>query len=291
MLTNLCLAYIMMEVGLEFDLDKTRLKSYGLDFFFAFSAAALPWILCSVYFMSVLQTNWQASFLIGVFAAPTSAGILFAMLAAAGLGTSWIFRKAQVLAVFDDFVAILLLIPFQIIFIGFKPGLIFAVFFMVLFLVIAFRWLHALNIPTGKYWLLLYGMAIIGVQHLVYETTKMDVGVLLPAFAFGAILHNPHLHKKNDLSYDKIHQEPVKVRFLMMDRLIKGFFMFLVGCSLPKIQLQDVGILFFVGHVVALTLLSNLGKCFLFFCYRQEASWKNRLALSIAMFPRGEVGA
>jgi Kef-type K+ transport system membrane component KefB len=27
------------------------------------------------------------------------------------------------------------------------------------------------------------------------------------------------------------------------------------------------------------------------FCYRQEASWKERLALAIGMWPRGEVGA
>jgi hypothetical protein len=39
------------------------------------------------------------------------------------------------------------------------------------------------------------------------------------------------------------------------------------------------------------TILSNLGKMFPFFCYRKEATIRERLALSIAMFPRGEVGA
>ena len=44
-------------------------------------------------------------------------------------------------------------------------------------------------------------------------------------------------------------------------------------------------------HVVAVTVLSNLGKMFPAFCYRREASIRERLALAIGMFPRGEVGA
>ncbi|MBN2083253.1 hypothetical protein JW859_13725, partial [bacterium] len=44
-------------------------------------------------------------------------------------------------------------------------------------------------------------------------------------------------------------------------------------------------------HVLLVTLLSNLGKMFPLFCYRREAHWRQRLALSIGMWPRGEVGA
>ncbi len=43
--------------------------------------------------------------------------------------------------------------------------------------------------------------------------------------------------------------------------------------------------------LLAITVISNLGKMFPAFCYRKEASWRERLALSVAMFPRGEVGA
>ena len=44
--------------------------------------------------------------------------------------------------------------------------------------------------------------------------------------------------------------------------------------------------------MMALTVLSNLGKCLLMFCYRkEEASLRKRLAVSAAMFPRGEAGA
>jgi len=44
-------------------------------------------------------------------------------------------------------------------------------------------------------------------------------------------------------------------------------------------------------HVLLITLLSNLGKMFPALCYRTEAGFRERLALAIAMFPRGEVGA
>jgi len=323
-ITSLCLAYIMIEVGLEFKMDKTRLKSYGWDFFFAFLAAALPWIFCAVYFIYFLHVHWSTAFLVGVFAAPTSAGVLFAMLAAAGLGASWLFRKAQVLAIFDDFAAILLLLPMQIIYIGFKPELFLVIFFVIIFLMLAFRFLHSLSFPIGQYWMILYGVVIVVIRYVVHKVAGMDLGVLLPAFTLGAVLYNPHLYKeKKDSSYDESHQEPAKGAVLSLqtsvqimpfpltlrlrravltttvvlfsgksvDRFIKGSFMFLVGLSLPKINLDGISAGMFISHVLALTLLSNLGKCFLFFCYRREVSWRNRLALSIAMFPRGEVGA
>jgi len=44
-------------------------------------------------------------------------------------------------------------------------------------------------------------------------------------------------------------------------------------------------------HVLIVTALSNLGKMFPIFCYRDEAPLRERLALCIGMWPRGEVGA
>jgi hypothetical protein len=44
-------------------------------------------------------------------------------------------------------------------------------------------------------------------------------------------------------------------------------------------------------HVLFITIISNLGKMFPALCYRKEAHWRERLALSIGMWPRGEVGA
>jgi len=290
-LTNLCLAYIMMEVGREFVVDKSKLASYGKDFIFAFLAAALPWVLCAIYFIAVLHAGWKESFLVGIFSAPTSAGVLFAMLAAAGLGTTWVFKKAQVLAVFDDFVALLLLIPLQIVFIGIKPELFAVVLTMIVLLAAAFHWLHQWRIPAGQYWLIFYSLLVVLASAAVHEFSGMELGVLLPAFALGSVLYNPHLSGGSDRSYDKKHQEPRRGTVVWLDRLIKGLFMFLVGCALPKMQVQGINIGVFALHVLALTVLSNLGKCFLFFCYRKEADWHKRLALSVAMFPRGEVGA
>jgi len=44
-------------------------------------------------------------------------------------------------------------------------------------------------------------------------------------------------------------------------------------------------------HGLFITGLANLGKMVPAVCYRREAHWKERLALAIAMWPRGEVSA
>lgn len=79
------------------------------------------------YYMFLLPADlfgnwdaWKENLLLSRFAAPTSAGILFTMLAAAGLRREWIYKKTQVLAIFDDLDTILLMIPLQIFMIGFK---------------------------------------------------------------------------------------------------------------------------------------------------------------------------
>jgi Kef-type K+ transport system membrane component KefB len=44
-------------------------------------------------------------------------------------------------------------------------------------------------------------------------------------------------------------------------------------------------------HVLMITVLSNIGKMYPFFCYRNEAHWRQRLSVAVGMWPRGEVGA
>jgi hypothetical protein len=44
------LAYIMIEVGMEFDIDKSRLSSYAVDYGIAMAAAAVPWLCAAIYF-------------------------------------------------------------------------------------------------------------------------------------------------------------------------------------------------------------------------------------------------
>ena len=112
--TDIMLAYLLMEVGLEFVIDKQNWRSYIKDYLIAAFAAALPWIFCIIYFLTFFKDNtWEEILLIARFAAPTSSGILFSMLAAAGLAMTWLFRKIQILAILDDVDTILLLIPLQ----------------------------------------------------------------------------------------------------------------------------------------------------------------------------------
>ncbi|MEG2332708.1 MAG: sodium:proton antiporter, partial [Bacteroides sp.] len=127
-LLYVCLGFIMINVGREFELDKVRWKSYAEDYFIAMATAAMPWFLIAFYYVFVLLPPefwqsweaWKENLLLSRFAAPTSAGILFTMLAAIGLKSSWIYKKIQVLAIFDDLDTILLMIPLQIMMIGLR---------------------------------------------------------------------------------------------------------------------------------------------------------------------------
>ena len=283
LLTMMCLAYIMIEVGLEFTIDKKRLSSYGADYLIAATAAAFPWIFCAIYFVFVFNSPWKEALLVGRFAAPTSAGVLFTMLAAAGLASTWIYKKARVLAIFDDLDTVLFMIPLKIMIVGLKPelGLVVVVIFFLLFA--AYKWLHVLRIPTGKGWILFYGILIAGVCDLFYRVTHVHLEVLLPAFVLGCMIYFSHESAVEDHAATKAETR--------LDHGVKYLFMFLVGMSLPKIELgglswQSVGL-----HVLALTVLSNLGKCYASFCYKKEATLRERIALSVGMFPRGEVGA
>jgi len=115
-LTMTGLAFIMIHVGYEFEIDRSRLGKYGFDYLVAATAAAFPWIFSALYFVFMFYEpnqwgvfdTWTEALLAGRFAAPTSAGVLFSMLAAAGLSATWYFRKIRVLAIFDDLDTVLL---------------------------------------------------------------------------------------------------------------------------------------------------------------------------------------
>jgi Kef-type K+ transport system membrane component KefB len=106
----IAMSFIMIHVGLEFEIDKKKWRSCGTGYGVAMTAAAFPWIfvtLCFIFFMSPPESwsswdSWKEALLAGKFAAPTSAGVLYAMLAAAGLGATWVFKKARILTIFDD---------------------------------------------------------------------------------------------------------------------------------------------------------------------------------------------
>ncbi|MBP9854338.1 MAG: cation:proton antiporter [Candidatus Omnitrophica bacterium] len=280
LITSTCLAYIMIEVGLEFSVDKRKIGSYGWDSAVAVIAAVLPALLWFGYFLVFVHSPWKPALLSGLSSAPTSAGVLFSMMMAAGLSATWVFKKARVLAVLDDLATILLLTPLQILIIGFEWGSIAVLILISLFLFASFRWQNTLHWPVSENRLLLYAAVLTGILFFVKHTAHIHLEVLIPAFMLGCLVHMPHHHQK-----------PVKRTMVRLDTIVKGLFMFLVGLSLPKIALGSIPIGSTIGHVLVLTILANVGKSFTLLCYRKEASWKERLALSVAMFPRGEVGA
>lgn len=302
----ICLAYIMINVGREFELDKSRWRSYTADYFIAMATAAAPWLLIAVYYMWLMPegafANWDAwkeNLLLSRFAAPTSAGILFTMLAGAGLAGKWIYKKTQVLAIFDDLDTILLMIPLQIMMIGLKWQLMVILVVVTGLLILGWKRLNKHKINQSWWALIIYSVLLVGFCQGLYLFTKYKFGVdsaihievLLPAFVLGMIMHTAH------------HTEtPVEHK---ISTGISYFFMFLVGISTP----QFVGIDFasivsdkvtamippmgwgeIALNVVIVTTLSNIGKLIPVFFYRDRPLLE-RLALSIGMFTRGEVGA
>ncbi len=307
--TMFCLAFIMIQVGFEFAIDKHNVRLYAWDYVVAATAATFPWLLCAAYFVLAMtpadaatsRDAWKQALLIGRFSAPTSAGILFAMLAAAGLTSTWVFKKARILAIFDDLDTVLLMIPLKIMLVGMKWQL--AAVGAATGVLLWLGWSH-LNTrvwPASWPWVLGYAAAVTWVCEAVSiasgwvdATAPIHLEVLLPAFVLGCVIAG-----------QPDHGDPGEERAAAW--LTSGF-MVLVGLSMPPLMERAAsaadagGLRTVIGgawpgwgmiarHVVWITALSNLGKMFSFFCYRAEASRKERLAVSIAMWPRGEVGA
>lgn len=322
LLTMIGLAFLMIHVGYEFEIEKTQLRRYGWDYVVAMTAAAFPWIFVTLYFVFVivppdqwwLWDIWKETLLAGRFAAPTSAGVLFAMLAAAGLSASWVFRKARILAIFDDLDTVLLMIPLKILMVGLAWQLGIIVIIMGVQLWIGWRWLHRIPLPVTWPWVIAYALGIAVSSELIYIASKgfdgtvpIHIEVLLPAFILGAVMGRPAGSDPHSDDPRPGHQEgpedPMEQR---VSTIMAAIFMVLVGLNMPAmfsapVEVAQTGsvlaglpampLMEMLMHVLAVTLLSNLGKMFPLFCYRAEAHWKERLAVSIGMWPRGEVGA
>ena len=290
-LTMIFLAYIMIEVGMEFDIDKSRLSSYAVDYGIAMGAAAVPWLCAALYFWWFFDLGFKESLLVGRFASPTSAGILFTMLAAAGLAATWVYKKARVLAIFDDLDTVLLMIPLKMMLIGFEPKLLMLMFAVLLLLAAAYFCIHWLPVPTSNGWIAIYALVVWGATYAFDYVTDLHLEVLVPAFALGCVIKSDHLH--GSAEYAGISQgtrlhEPAAAAIL--DWAIKGGFMLLAGMALPPIQVGEMSILAVIVHVVLITIVSNIGKCVPMLAYGGETTPRERLALSVGMFPRGEVG-
>lgn len=304
----ICLAFIMINVGREFEIDKSRWKSYALDYFVAMVAAAMPWLLIALYYIFVLFPStqwgsgdlWKETLLISRFAAPTSAGILFTMLAALKLKSSWMYKKIQVLAIFDDLDTILLMIPLQVFMIGMKWQM--AVILTVVIFLLVFGWKQMGRYGMRQDWKAILGYSVIVIVFTqgIYHVSEYFLGphegihieVLLPAFVLGMVMKPQHIESRTE---EKV------------STAISYFFMFLVGVSMPQFIGLDInsqptntdsvtaslpmmswGMI--AVHVVVVSLLSNIGKLMPLAFYR-DRKFSERLALSIGMFTRGEVGA
>ena len=306
---GICLAFIMINVGREFEIDKSNVKVYVKDYLVAMLAAALPWIFIAAYYIFALMPQewwgvgdtWKETLLLSRFAAPTSAGILFSMLAAMKLQKSWIYQKAQTLAIFDDLDTIILMVPLQVAMIGalnWQMMAMLTVIFGMFF--IGWKYMSRFDMPQNWYAVFTYAVLVYGTTYLIYTVTKhffgdkgaVHIEVLLPAFIFGMIIKNRHVEGKSEE---------------VVSSFISIVFMLLVGMSMPLIDVTGAApaveksesliasIPMMSGwqialHVLAVTLLSNLGKLAPMLFYR-DRSLTERLALSIGMFARGEVGA
>jgi Kef-type K+ transport system membrane component KefB len=325
-LTTVALAFIMIHVGYEFEIDKTNPRAYAWDYVVAMTAAAFPWVFVTLYLvLAVLPggsvTDWEAwkeSLLAGRFAAPTSAGVLFSMLAAAGLSATWLFRKARVLAIFDDLDTVLLMIPLKMLIVGLAWQLGVVVLIMAAMLWLAWRYLHRWTVPSSWPWVLGYAGVIVFVCELVHFGSKqidprvpIHLEVLLPAFVLGCVMKRPAGTNPHSDDAREGHQEgPESETEQRVATIISAAFMVLVGLTMPAILGQPApaaaiaeadarlsasqampswGVI--ALHVGVVTVLANLGKMFAAFCYRREAHWRERLAVAIGMWPRGEVGA
>ncbi len=327
-LTMVALAFIMIHVGLEFRIAKDRFREYGKDYFVAFTMATLSWIFCSIYFAYCVPHHdtltsyqiWTESFLVGRFAAPTSAGVLFTMLAGVGLAHTWLFRKARILAIFEDLNTILLMIPLKMLLVGLHWELFAVIIFLASLLIIAWKQLHSISLPLNWYWILCYSVVTVVFCETVYIFTKAMDGlmsihleILLPAFVVGCVLAYPDKDEK------KLHALLEKPLEKSIQFSISAIFMLLVGLSIPPILLdaaafQNLGDRGWMGvvtesphlifqangsipfsslvvHALFVTLLANVGKMFPTFCYRDEANLRERFALSLCMCCRGEVSA
>ncbi|MDD3731003.1 MAG: sodium:proton antiporter [candidate division Zixibacteria bacterium] len=311
-LTMWLLGFIMIHVGYEFEIDKTNVKSYVVDYGVAATAAGFPWILVALYFMFVMlpadiwgnYDSWTDVLLASRFAAPTSAGVLFSMLAAAGLSGTWYFKKTRILAIFDDLDTILLMIPLKMLIVGIRWQLGVIILIMVVMLWLAWKYLHKIKIPVTWPWVLTYAAIITVVSEIIYKVSLLvddvvpvHIEVLLPAFVLGCVMARPEGHDPHCDDCREGHQEgPESPEEQKVSTYVSGGFMVLVGLSMPSFAStlsgsESLNVSTLILHVLAVTVLANLGKMFSIFVYRREATLKERLAIGIGMWPRGEVGA
>ena len=207
------------------------------------------------------------------------------------------YRKIQVLAIFDDLDTILLMIPLQIAMIGLQWQMFVVVAIVTLLLVAGWRKLGHYDLRQDWKSILLYAVVVFALTQGLYALTAslfgesggIHIEVLLPAFVLGMTMRHRHVDSA-------ARRASSFVSFL---------FMFLVGVSMPLfIGAARRGIvrpIFGDGSqpmmswgMIAVHVLDRLAavesrQALSVFFYR-DRKLSERRAL-IGMFTRGEVGA
>jgi Kef-type K+ transport system membrane component KefB len=179
---------------------------------------------------------------------------------------------------------------------------------------VGWRFLHGVKIPVTWKWALGYAVCLtLGIE-LIYEGSKIFDGafpihieILLPAFVLGCIMarpvgQNPHV----DDAVEGHQDGPESPQEQRVSTIMAAAFMCLVGLSMPHFAadtaasstghnalatlVPKAGWGEIALHVAVITIISNIGKMFPAFCYRREAPLRERIALGIGLWPRGEVG-
>jgi Kef-type K+ transport system membrane component KefB len=323
LLTLFCLSFVVVRLGFGFEIARDKPQKYIWDYVVGTTTTVFPWLFCAMYFVFAMapaelwwsRDQWWEAVLLARFAAPTSVGLLFSMLAAAGLSATWLYKKARVLAIFDDLDTILLFVPLKTLLTSMNIQLVALVIAVFGLLWAAWKYMRALNLPVSWPWVMVYSAIIVAASEgislgskVIDETAPIKVEVLMLAFVLGCMLaRSPERGRPDGPQEERV------------TTIVSACFMALAGLSMPVIvglpyataqqvaeprftyegipsailaaKQQFPGWGMIAVHVLIITLLSNIGKMFPALCYRKEASRKERLALAIGMFPRGEVGA
>src|SRR5262245_60583102 len=93
LLAMFCLSFIMIRTGYGFEVASVQSRNFFWDYVVSTTTTLFPWLFCTMYFVFAMapaelvrsRDMWWEAAALGRFAAPTSVGLLFPMLAAAGL--------------------------------------------------------------------------------------------------------------------------------------------------------------------------------------------------------------
>jgi len=334
-LTMLSLSFLVIRLGYGFEIARDKPRQYFWDWVVGTTTTLFPWLFCAMYFVFAMapaqlwstRDLWWESVILARFAAPTSVGLLFSMLAAAELSGTWIYKKARILAIFDDLDTILLFVPLKTLFVSGNAQMVVLVVVIMGLVWAAWKFVRGLKLPVSWPWVMIYSAIIVAVSEginrgskAIDDTAPINVEVLLLAFVMGCLLaRSPERRAQTDDVPEARGQGLDSECEKFITTLMSACFMALAGLSMPVLvgtadaSVHEVATRRFVYegvppailadknhfpgwgvmvlHVLFITLLLNIGKMFPALCYRKEASRKERLALAIGMFPRGEVGA